>query len=310
VPEDVYREIVRVRECGVPAALATIVAARGSTPGKESMKMLVRADGGFVGTVGGGCLEADVYEAALEVMRTETPRRLVFRLNERDYPDSGLYCGGTVEVYLEPLTDPTLTLFGAGHVSKAIAAVAREAGFRVVVADDRETFASRARFPEAAEVVVAPWAELASRLGTAEFAYVVVVTRGHHDDAAVLEALWRGGARPRYLGMIGSRAKWAILSRKLRAAGVPDEWLARVRTPMGLRIGARTHGEIAVSVAAELVLLRRTGTLSPALLPPSGPEGAEESVDAPGPSGAPGASEPPAAPTHSPTPRVRPSRSE
>ena len=172
MPEDVYREIVRVRERGEPAALCTIVATRGSTPGKESMKMLVRADGTFVGTVGGGCLEADVYEAALEVMRTEIPRRVLFRLNERDYPDSGLYCGGTVEVYVEPLTDPTLTIFGGGHVSKAIAAVAKEAGFRVVVADDREAFASRERFPEAAEVVCAPWPEIAQRLGRIGRAHV------------------------------------------------------------------------------------------------------------------------------------------
>jgi xanthine dehydrogenase accessory factor len=279
VAEDLYREIVRVREAGEPAALATIIGAHGSTPGKESMKLLVRADGTFLGTVGGGCLEADVYEAALDVLRTERPRRLVFRLNERDYPDSGLYCGGTLEVYVEPLTDPTLTLVGGGHVSRAIASVAREAGFRVVVADDREAFANRERFPDAAEVVCAPWPEVAARLGRAEFAYVVVVTRGHHDDAAVLEALWRSGARPKYLGMIGSRAKWAILSRRLRAAGVPEDWLARVRTPMGLSIGARTHGEIAVSVAAELVLLRRTGTLAPpAPLPPRArePEAAEE----------------------------------
>lgn len=245
--------------------------------------MLVRADGAFVGTVGGGCLEADVYEAAREAMRTDRPRRLVFRLNERDYPDSGLYCGGIVEVYVEPVTDPTLTIFGGGHVSRALGAVAREAGFRVVVGDDREAFARADRFPGATEVVCAPWVEIARRLGSGEFAYVVVVTRGHHDDATVLEALYRSGARPKYLAMIGSRAKWAILSKRLRAAGVPEEWLRRVRTPMGIPIGARTHGEIAVSALAEMIRLRRTGALSE-LSPPAAtaengvPEGAEEST--------------------------------
>ncbi|MGH7152196.1 MAG: XdhC family protein, partial [Planctomycetota bacterium] len=266
----------------------------------------VRADGTFVGTVGGGCLEADVYEAALDALRTERPRRLVFRLNERDYPESGLYCGGTLEVYVEPLTDPTLTLVGGGHVSKAIASIAREAGFRVVVADDREAFANRERFPQAAEVVCAPWPEVAARLGRAEFAYVVVVTRGHHDDAAVLEALWRGGARPKYLGMIGSRAKWAILSRRLRAAGVPEEWLARVRTPMGLAIGARTHGEIAVSVAAELVLLRRTGTLALAAPHPQGAGEPAASEDPPRESAEPGRPDPPLARSHPPAAGTRP----
>jgi len=255
--QDLYREIVRLREAGEPAALATIIATHGSTPGKESMKMLVRADGTFVGTVGGGCLEADVFEAALEVMRTEKPRRLLFRLNERDYPNSGLYCGGTVEVYVEPLTDPTLFLLGAGHVSHALSRIAREAGFRVIVGDDRGEFALRERFPDAHEVLCAPWSQLASRGEIGEFSYVVVVTRGHHDDQSVLEALHRAGRSPKYLGLIGSRAKWAVLSRKLREAGVSEEWIARVRTPMGLPIGARSHGEIAVSVVAEMIRLRR-----------------------------------------------------
>ena len=220
--------------------------------------MLVRADGTFLGTVGGGCLEADVYAAALEVIRSDRPRTLTFKLNERDYPDSGLYCGGVVEVFVEPLADPTLYIFGAGHISAAIAPTARKAGFRVVVGDDRATFAKKERFPEANSVLCLPWEKLVRKIAPAEHAYLVVVTRGHHDDGRVLEALYRGGCRPRYLGMIGSRAKREILFRKLRKQGIPDSWLEKVRTPMGLPIGARTHGEIAVSVVAEIVAVRRS----------------------------------------------------
>jgi xanthine dehydrogenase accessory factor len=256
---DVYTEIVRLRERGEPCALCTITKTQGSTPGKTTMKMLVRADGSFVGTVGGGCLEAEVLEAALECMRDERSRTLSFALNERDYPDSGLLCGGQLEVFVEPIVEPRLVLFGGGHVSAAIARVARPAGFHVVVGDDREAFTAPDRHPDAHERVCASFDELARRLGRAEGLFVVVVTRGHDRDGEVLRALHVAGARPRYLGMIGSRGKRAQVFRMLREAGVDEGFLERVRTPMGLPIGARTHEEIAVSVVAEMIQLRRLG---------------------------------------------------
>lgn len=256
---DLFKEIVRLRERGEPAALCTIIRTRGSTPGKESMRMVVRADGSFVGSVGGGCLEADVHVGALAAIREDRPKILSFKLNEKDYPDSGLYCGGIVEVFVEPLSDPTLVLFGGGHVSAAIAPMASKAGFRVVVADNRAAFAEKSRFPEANRVVHAEWKAMAKKIAPAEHAYLVVVTRGHHDDAQVLEALHASRCRPKYLGMIGSQTKKVVLFRKLRKAGVPDSWLEKIHTPMGLPIGARTHGEIAVSVVAEMVAIRRGG---------------------------------------------------
>lgn len=258
---DLFKEIVRLRERGEPAALCTIIRTRGSTPGKESMRMVVKGNGSFVGSVGGGCLEADVHRAAMDSIREDRSQILTFKLNEKDYPDSGLYCGGIVEVFVEPLSDPSVFVFGAGHVSAAIAPMARKAGFRVVVADNREAFAKKDRFPEANNVLCAEWKTLAKKIAPAEHAYLVVVTRGHHDDAQVLEALYRAGARPRYLGMIGSKTKRVVLFRKLRKAGVAESWLEKVRSPMGIQIGARTHGEIAVSVVAEMVALRRGGAV-------------------------------------------------
>jgi xanthine dehydrogenase accessory factor len=260
---DLFEEIVALRRRGEPAALCTITSTAGSTPGKASMKMLVRADGTFLGTVGGGCVEAEVYAAALEVLRTGEAQRLAFALNERDYPDSGLICGGKVEIFIEAVTDPTLVLFGAGHISSAVAQVAKLAGFRVVVGDDRAAFATQERFPEAEEVIAAPWEEQVARLGSAEHAYLVVVTRGHIDDGTVLEGLFRAGARPRYLGMIGSRAKRKVLFEQLQARGVDPGWLEQVRSPTGLALGARTHGEIAIAIAAQLIALRRLGRLEP-----------------------------------------------
>ncbi|MBK9385143.1 MAG: XdhC family protein [Planctomycetes bacterium] len=260
---DIFEEIVALRRRGEPAALCTITSTAGSTPGKASMKMLVRADGSFVGTVGGGCVEAEVYAAAQEVLRTGESKRLAFALNERDYPDSGLICGGKVEIFIESVTDPTLVLFGAGHISSSVAQVAKLAGFRVVVGDEREAFATRERFPDAEELIAAPWTEQVARLGGAEHAFLVVVTRGHIDDGTVLEALFLSGAKPRYLGMIGSRAKRNVLFDQLVERGVDPRWLAAVRSPTGLALGARTHGEIAVAIVAQLIALRRLGTLEP-----------------------------------------------
>lgn len=261
---DLFEEVVRLRREGVPAALATIVGTRGSTPGRQAMRLLVTEDGTFLGTVGGGCLEAEVYETALQVLADEQPRTLQFRLTEHDSPDSGLLCGGEVTVFVEPITTPTLWIFGGGHVSKALCQVATLAGFRVTVCDDRASYASGERFPEAAETLVGPFPELVADMPLRANSYVVIVTRGHKEDGVVLEALaerWRAGERARFLGMIGSKTKRAVLFRHLRAAetSVPEEFLTSIRSPVGLYIGATSHEEIAVSVVGELVSVRRTG---------------------------------------------------
>lgn len=262
-PRDLFEEIVRLRQEGIPAALATIVGTRGSTPGRTSMRLLVLGDGTFVGTVGGGCLEAEVYDTALQVLADEQPRSLQFRLTEQDSPDSGLMCGGEVTIFVEPITTPSLWIFGAGHVSKSLCQVAALAGFRVTVADDRTTFATAERFPEAHATTAAPYADMVAAMPVRQNSYAIVVTRGHKEDAHVLEALGRrfaAGERLRFLGMIGSTTKQALLWKHLRAHGIGDDFLATVRTPMGAYLGGKTHEEIAVSVVAELIAVRRLGT--------------------------------------------------
>src|ERR1700684_1299964 len=150
---DIYDEIVRLRKLGQKCALATIVQVRGSIPSYESAKLLVRDDGSMVGTIGGGCVEAEVWNAAREVMETEKPRNMSFSLGQDAAYDNGLICGGQLEVFVECISpQPAALIFGGGHISKSLAKVLDLAGFRVSVIDNRETYANRERFPEAAEV--------------------------------------------------------------------------------------------------------------------------------------------------------------
>ncbi len=254
---DVFAEIMKLREGGIPAALATIIGTKGSTPGREAMRLLVRADGTFVGTVGGGCLEAEVFEAAKEVMRDERTRTLSFRLNEFDTPENGLLCGGEVTVFIEPLTVPTLHLFGGGHISRVLSQIASTAGFRVEVYEDREAFASEERFPEAAALHLGELGESAEGVLLGPLSYVVVVTRGHKGDGEVLSGLAKARGKARYIGMIGSRTKKKILFKKLQQEGVSASWLTQVHSPVGLDIGAMSHEEICISILAEMIAERR-----------------------------------------------------
>ncbi|MEO0478554.1 MAG: XdhC/CoxI family protein [Planctomycetota bacterium] len=259
---DLFDEIVRVRKEGTPAALATIVATRGSTPGREAMRLLVLEDGTFLGTVGGGCLEAEVYDTALEVLKDEQSQTLQFRLTEKDSPDSGLLCGGEVTVFVEPITTPTLWIYGGGHISKALCHVASLAGFQVTICDDRETYANAERFPEAAETLAEAYPDAVKRMPMRANSYAVVVTRGHKEDGVVLEALHerhKQGERSKFLGMIGSKSKRLLLFKALREQGCDEAFLEAIRSPVGLCIGARSHEEIAVAVVAELIAVRRTG---------------------------------------------------
>ena len=252
---DLFEEIVRLRRAGQRAALATIVHTNGSIPSYDSSRMLVREDGSIAGTVGGGCVEADVWAAAKEVLRTETPRKLTFSLNHEAGNDSGLICGGTLEVYVEPiLPQPTLYLFGGGHVSTALARAAHLAGFAIGLIDDRESFANAERFPMAQEIYTSYEAAF-EKLKPNSATYLVIVTRGHKDDMDVLR--WAAGTEARYVGMIGSRRKVISVYNALEKEGVPSERLARVYAPVGLEIGALTPEEIAISIAAELVAVRR-----------------------------------------------------
>jgi xanthine dehydrogenase accessory factor len=198
-----------------------------------------------------------VKRRAQQVIEEERPARVSMTLTETETPGGALICGGKVEVFLEPITAPSLVLFGGGHVSKAVAHLAARVGFRILVTDDRPEYASRDRFPMAAQTRV-EFVDVAARtLAIDRSTFVLVMTRTHADDRVILEELWKRRAEPRYLGMIGSGTKARLTFDQLAAAGVDKGWLKRVRTPVGLRIGARTADEIAVSIVAEMIAVRR-----------------------------------------------------
>jgi xanthine dehydrogenase accessory factor len=256
---DVYEELLRLRNLGQKCALATIVDVRGSIPSYESAKLLVREDGSMTGTIGGGCVEAEVWNAAREVIETEKPKHLTFNLGQDAAYDNGLICGGQLDVFVEPvLPIPRAFIFGAGHISKSLSKVATLAGFVTVVVDDRESFANRERFPEAVEVHAGDYEDVFAKLTINENSYVIVVTRGHRDDMRVLKLAI--GTTARYIAMIGSKRKVINVIRELEKEGIPRAAFERIFAPMGLNIGAVSPEEIAISVAAEMIAVRRNAT--------------------------------------------------
>ncbi len=352
MPMDIYTEIIEALKAKERLALATIIQRTGSAPRAVGAKYLIRADGRTVGSVGGGCVEAEVWQNAQEVLREERKRILHFRLTPEDSAGSGLICGGNIDVFLEPLkedflmiyqeikrvkqeggmatlatlispegdprqergtkllikdsgervgsllgekeleeevlkererlfrekkpivlvlpsgdqkvevllepilSEPTVFLFGAGHISQQLAPLAKKVEFKVVVIDDRETFANYQKFPEADEVIVTEFERSFDRLSIDESSYIVIVTRGHLSDGIVLEQALKSKAR--YIGMIGSKKKIKTLFDDLLEKGIPKEDLNRVHAPIGLEIHAETPEEIAVSIVAELIKVRRS----------------------------------------------------
>ena len=252
---DLFEEIVKMRRAGRRGALATIVHTNGSIPSYESSRMLVREDGSIAGTIGGGCVEADVWAAAKDVMEKEAPRKMVFNLNHEASYDNGLICGGTLEVFVEPiLPQPVLYLFGGGHVSMAVAKAASAAGFGVAVVDDREAFANAERFPMAQEIYPT-YEEAFEKIQPNTSSYLVIVTRGHKEDMRVLA--WAVRTEARYVGMIGSKRKVFSVYKALQDDGYKSEEFENVYAPMGLEIGALSPEEIAISIVAELIAVRR-----------------------------------------------------
>jgi xanthine dehydrogenase accessory factor len=248
----IYEELLRLGREGLPAALATVVETAGSSPRKAGAKMLVRGDGSILGTIGGGRVEAEVIAVARTAIGDGLPRTVPFMLTE----EHGFVCGGRLLVYVEPLAaPPRLLVFGAGHVGKALAAAATFAGFRVTVADERPEYASREQVPDAHEVIAGNPETVLGSFPVDAGTYVAVATTDHNRDFAAVRAALRTPAR--YVGVVGSRGKAEILLRTLAEEGFPPEVVRRVVVPVGLPIGAETPAEIAVSIVAQLVRIRR-----------------------------------------------------
>jgi len=253
---EVLEAALRAEAGGERAALVTVVATEGSTPQKAGARMLVHADGRIVGTIGGGCLEAEMTWRARDAIEGRRPKLVSYDLTPEQAGEDGLVCGGRMQVFIEPIEGtPVLCLFGAGHVAQPLARMAKACGFRVELADDRVKFANAERFPEADLIVVDSFAAAAEKMTLGASSYAVVVTRGHKGDGEALRAVVGRGLR--FVGLLGSRPKVVHIFAALREEGVDPSALAAVHAPLGLEIGAQTPEEIAVSILAEMIAVRR-----------------------------------------------------
>jgi len=254
--KDVFQAALEAEQDGLAAALVTVISTEGSTPQKAGAKMVVYADGRIVGTIGGGCVEAEMTWRARQVIESRQAATASYDLTPDQAGEDGLVCGGRMQVFIEPIEGtPTLCLFGAGHVSQPLARMAKAVGFRVEVADDRVKFANRSRFPDADAILVDSFPEAAARMTLGRNSYAVVVTRGHKGDTEALEAVL--GRELRFVGLLGSKPKMVHIFADLEERGVSPEVLARVHSPLGIEIGAQSPEEIAVSILAEMIAVRR-----------------------------------------------------
>lgn len=246
-----YQEIVEIEENNELGALCTIIQSKGSTPRHTTSKMLVYPDGHIVGTVGGGEVENRVIKEALQAMQDKCSRLLAYNMSNPERGDPGV-CGGQLEIYVEPLLPkPVLVVVGVGHVGKAVAHLAKWLDFIVVVSDDRPEFCNPKAVPEADEFYPVPLEELASKLTISPWTYIVLTTRGMNVDVKGLPSLLESEAG--YIGVIGSKRRWATTKKQLQAVGISSEVINRVHSPIGLEIHAETPEEIAVSIMAEII---------------------------------------------------------
>jgi xanthine dehydrogenase accessory factor len=253
--EDIYETILKLRTNGECAALATLISTSGSTPREQGAKMLIKQDGSIIGTVGGSLLEGRVREEAKNVIRDGKPNIIQFDLTGKD--KDGMICGGKAEIYIEPIIPKSaLYIFGGGHISFFLARIGKMLDFRVVVIDDREEYSNPERFPDVDKTIADEYANVCAQISADSSSYLVLVTRSHAYDQTVLQ--WAVSTNARYIGMIGSRKKIKKIYNNLIGMGVSDEDLKRVHAPIGLSINAETPQEIAVSIIAEIIKIRRS----------------------------------------------------
>lgn len=253
----IYQKMAELEAQHEPFALCTVVRTQGSTPRGAGSKMIVLENGEFIDTIGGGDMEGRVIAAAQAAMQDGKPCLLSYNFSDPKRGDPGV-CGGQMEVYVEPnLPPPTLVVVGAGHVGQAVAHLADWLGFRVVVSDDRPEFSSPESVPEADSYHTGPLSELPDFLPIKPWTYVVLTTRGVNVDVEGLPQLLDSQAA--YIGVIGSRRRWAVACKQMLAQGVSQSQLDRVHSPIGLELNAETPEEIAVSIMAEIIMQRRGG---------------------------------------------------
>ncbi len=257
----VYEAVMQAKQQGQPAVLATIIRDKGSVPRHAGSKMLIYPDGGIVGTIGGGEMESRVIASVPDLLKTGKPGILHYDLAEPERGDPGV-CGGQVDIFMEPiLADPTILVIGCGHVGQAVVELAHWLGFRVIACDDRADLCNPEKTPYADEYLAIPPDQIAAKATIHSRTYIAAVTRGVPFDLEMLPALLETPAR--YIGVIGSRRRWATAVKELKKQGYDESRLKSIHAPIGLELNAETPREIAVSILAEIIGIERGGTGQP-----------------------------------------------
>lgn len=255
---DIYKLLANHQEKGDPVVLCIITQTTGSTPRRAGTKMLVHPDGSITGTIGGGEFESKVISEALNSFKTGKPRLINYTLSDPEQGDPGI-CGGQMEVFVEPITQQhTLIVIGTGHIGNALVELGSWLGFKIIAADDREGYANPDNLPDADVHIEGSPKEIVEKLDIHEFSYIVMTTRNVELDVEILPLIL--GSKAAYIGVIGSKRRWLETQNKLKELGVENYLIKQVHSPMGLEIKAETPKEIALSILAEIVMLREGGT--------------------------------------------------
>lgn len=250
--EDLYRTLTDVKDQGKQAALAIVVRTKGSTPRKTGAKMIIIGDGSTHGTLGGGGLEHKVIEESLKALKEGNPKLIALTLEG----NLDMKCGGEMEVYIEPVTQPQkLVIFGSGHITGALAPLMQSLGFVVTVVDHDSKALEEGDTGDSGELVSEQMKSSAEGLASDPNTYIVILTRGYSGDMAVLEQTIAKDFR--YVGMVGSAKKIETMKGELSSKGVGKELFSKLSAPIGLDIGAETPGEIALSIAAEIISVKQ-----------------------------------------------------
>jgi len=254
---EILKEAFRRIDKGETVALVTVIETKGSTPRKIGAKMLVNKDGLAAGTIGGGITEGKVTEEAKQALKEGKRKLLTYRLTkEQAALDEGAICGGEMKVFIDILQPKEeVLIFGAGHIAVCVSKLAKTVGFKVTIIDDRKEFANQDRFPKADEIIAEDTEKALTHLNITPSTYIIVLTRGHFKDEEVLGSVIRSNAA--YIGMIGSRKKNATVFQHLEEQGISTQELKKVHAPIGVDIGAQTPEEIAVSIMAEIIQVKR-----------------------------------------------------
>jgi xanthine dehydrogenase accessory factor len=255
---EIYRRLLQCQEENRSVVLATVIKARGSVPRHEGTKMLIYPNGATYGTIGGGPLEELVIQEAQKALGQSKTSILHYNFVDPERGDPGV-CGGEMDIFLEAIhPQPTVIVFGLGHVGKAVVHLAHWCGFRVIAADDRRELARSENFPEADLTICCEPSEISKKMQINHQTYIVLTTRGVPVDAEGLPSLLETPAA--YIGVIGSKRRWETTVQQMREMGIKDEQIARITSPIGLEINAETPEEIAISILSEMIMIRRQGT--------------------------------------------------